>query len=108
MGRPGTTRHDVRPARPVSGRAVVPHGPGRCVLRAWDTAQARHYGPFFGPCQPVKPAPLPTFPASSTKIPSPGPWRSAAAASSPDRSASSAPTRAEDERGHLDLRAQAA
>ena len=52
-GQPGTSgRHG--PLLHGPSRAIVPYGLGRRVLRAWPSAWAQHYEPFFGPHRPVK------------------------------------------------------
>jgi hypothetical protein len=59
----GIDEQTGRPARPgpVPGTAQIGtarSGPRACtVLRVWPEAQARPFGPFFGPGQPEKPRP---------------------------------------------------
>ena len=51
--RPGTTSGRHGPVLDGPPRADGPTVPCRYGLRAWPSAQARHYGPFFVPGQPV-------------------------------------------------------
>ena len=55
MARPDTGPCQHGPI--ANGRAWHAVPPGPCLIgpRAWPSAQAQHYGPFFVPCRPAKP-----------------------------------------------------